>query len=223
MIQYNIKILENTPIHSKYTVISLEEFRNCYPSIVNKHNTDNFLINYLKEGYKNDSLDIDYSKWFEVLEINRNTFKVGDWVWHESEKKAFKIVDWKVDHSFQKEWLPNYVSLESTNTNVNTYKRLSTKEEIEYYDLHSFCDGQVLIGQYKSYYFNNVWKDLISIHKNITKYLQIQKEFNKVSTLKRFSSDIENTYDCKLNGLKVGCKEISHDDVLKIAKILKLI
>lgn len=220
MTQYNIKILENTPIHSKYTVISLEEFRNCYPTIVNKHNTDNFLINYIKEGYKNDNLDIDYSKWFEVLEINRNNFKVGDWVWHETGKRAFMIVHWTVDNSYQKEWRPNYVSLEAANTNVNTYKRLATKEEIEYYNLHSFCDREVLIGQHKCYYFNNVWKELTSIHTNIAKYLQIQKDFFKVSVLKQFY--IENSFNCNLNGLKVGCKEISHDDVLKIARILKL-
>lgn len=27
---------------------------------------------------------------------------------------------------------------------------------------------------------------------------------------------------CKPNGLKVGCKEIKHDDIIQIAKILKL-
>jgi len=223
MNKYNIKILKNTPTHSEHTVISIEDFRKYYPSIVNEHNTDQFLINYLKQGYKNDSLDIDYSKWFEVVEIRRNNFKVGDWVWHEKEKKAFTIVHWTVDNSFCKEWRPNYVSLEVTNTYLETYKRLATQEEIKYYDLHAFCNGQVLIGEYKCYYFNNVWKELICIHKNITKYLQYQKEFFNVNTLKQFSSEVENSFDCKPNGLKVGCKEISHDEITKIAKILNLI
>jgi len=220
--KHNIKILENTPIHSKNTIISIEDFRKYYPSIVNEYNSDEFLINYLKQGYKNDSLDIDYSKWFEVIEIKENNFKIGDWVWHEKEKKAFIIVNWTVDNSFQKEWKPNYISLDAANNCIETYKRLATKEEIEYYDLYSFCDGSVLIGQYKCYYFNNVWKELIRVHRNITKYLQFQEEFFKVFTLKQFSSEIENSFDCKPNGLKVGCKEISHDDVIKIGKILKL-
>jgi hypothetical protein len=222
MNKYNIKILENTPIHSKYTIISIEDFRKFYPTIINEHNSNEFLINYLKQGYKNDNLDIDYSKWFEVIEIKRNNFKVGDWVWHEGEKQAFTIVHWTVNNSFQKEWKPNYISLEAANNSTETYKRLATQEEIKYYNLHSFCDGHVLIGEYKCYYFNNVWKDLIGIHKNITKYLEYQKEFFSVSTLKQFSSEIENSFDCKPNGLKVGCKEVLHEEIIQIAKILKL-
>jgi hypothetical protein len=220
MNKYNIKILENTPSHSKYTVISIEDFRKFYPTIINEHNSDEFLINYLKQGYKNDNLDIDYSKWFEVIEIKRNNFKVGDWVWHEGEKQAFTVVIYKND--YQKEWKPNHASLEAVNQCPGIWKRLATKEEIQYYDLHSFCSNQILIGNYKCYYFNNVWKDLIGIHKNITKYLQYQKELFGVSTLKQFSSDIESTWDCKPNGLKVGCKEISHEEIIEIAKILKL-
>lgn len=219
---YNIKILENTPIHSKGIIISIEDFRKFYPTIVNEYNSDEFLINYLKEGYKNDNLDIDYSKWFEVIKIKTNNFKIGDWVWHENEQRAFTIVSCTLNDSFTKRWKPNYTSLEAANKYVEFYKRLATQEEIKYYDLHSFCDGEVLIGEYKCYYFNNVWKDLIGIHRNITKYLQFQKEFFKISTLKQFSSEIENSFNCKPNGLKVGCKEVLHDDVIKIAKILKL-
>lgn len=80
MKQYKIKILENTPIHNKYTQISLEDFRNCYPTIVNEYNTDKSLIHYLRKGYGNDNVDLDYSKWFEVIEINKNNFQIGNWI-----------------------------------------------------------------------------------------------------------------------------------------------
>ncbi len=220
MFQYNIKILVDTPFDRKYSILSIEEFRKKYEYLINKDNSDEFVINYLTKGYKNDYHDIDLSQFFEVVEKPINNFKVGDWVWHEGEKKAYTTVVYKND--YQKEWRPNYASIEAVNNNPNTWKRLATKDEITYYDLHSFCDGQILIGQYKCYYFVNVWKDLICIHKNITKYLEYQKKFHGVSVLKQFSSDIESTWDCKPNGLKVGCKEIKHDDIIQIAKILKL-
>ena len=220
MFQYNIKILKDTPFDKAYTILSPEAFRIKYSYLINTHNSDKFLADYLNGKYKEDHLDIELSDWFEVIETPMNNFKVGDWVWHEGVKKAYTTVDYKYD--FQKEWRPNYASIEAVNNNPNTWKRLATKDEITYYDLHSFCDGQILIGQYKCYYFVNVWKDLICIHKNITKYLEYQKEFHGVSVLKQFSSDIESTWDCKPNGLKVGCKEIKHDDIIQIAKILKL-
>jgi hypothetical protein len=220
MFQYNIKILKDTPFDKAYTILSPEAFRIKYSYLINTHNSDKFLADYLNGKYKEDHLDIELSDWFEVIETPMNNFKVGDWVWHEGEKKAYTTVVYKND--YQKEWRPNYASIEAVNNNPNTWKRLATKDEITYYDLHSFCEGQILIGQYKCYYFVNVWKDLICIHKNITKYLEYQKEFHGVSVLKQFSSDIESTWDCKPNGLKVGCKEIKHDDIIQIAKILKL-
>jgi hypothetical protein len=219
MKNYNIKILKDTPFDIANTILSPEAFRVKYSYLINTHNSDKFLAEYLNGGYLKDCLDINLSEWFEVLEI-KDTFKVGDWVWHEGEKKAFTVVIYKND--YQKEWKPNYASLEAVNQCPEIWKRLATKEEIQYYDLHSFCNRQILIGNYKCYYFNNVWKDLIGIHKNITKYLQYQKELFGVSTLKQFSSDIESTWDCKPNGLKVGCKEISHEEIIEIAKILKL-
>ena len=219
MKNYNIKILKDTPFDIANTILSPEAFRVKYSYLINTHNSDKFLAEYLNGGYLKDCLDINLSEWFEVLEI-KDIFKVGDWVWHEGEKKAFTVVIYKND--YQKEWKPNYASLEAVNQCPGIWKRLATKEEIQYYDLHSFCSNQILIGNYKCYYFNNVWKDLIGIHKNITKYLQYQKELFGVSTLKQFSSDIESTWDCKPNGLKVGCKEISHEEIIEIAKILKL-
>ena len=221
MYKYNIKILENTPIHSKNTIISIEDFRKYYPTIVNTHNTDEFLINYLKQGYKNDSLNIDYSKWFEIVEIKKNSFKVGDWVWHEKEQRAFTIVHWTVDNSFCKEWKPNYITLDAANDFTETYRRLATQKEIEYYNLHSFCNGQVLIGEYKCYYFSNIWKELRGVQGNIKHYFDCYKKHTaKISV--HYSDSIENTWLCTFNGLKVGCKIISHEEVVLIANILKI-
>jgi hypothetical protein len=222
MNKYNIRILKDTPTHPENTIISIEHFRKFYPSIISEHNTDEFLINYLKHGYKNDSLDIDYSKWFEVVEVRRNNFKVGSWVWHEILKKAFLIVNWAVDNSFQKEWRPNYISLEAANTCLEAYKRLATQEEINYYDLYYFCDGQVLIGEYKCYYFNNVWKELKGVQANIKYYFECYKKYTDKISVHCNEDSIANNWLCTFNGLKVGCKVISHEEIISIASILKI-
>jgi hypothetical protein len=224
--EVKIKILKDTPFDLAGTVLNIADFRLKYNYISTRNVTDDELVHYIKD-YKSfpalsQTKNYCISDWFEVIEIKKNNFKVGDWVWHEKEKKAFTIVHYHLTNNFQKEWRPNYISLEAANTFVEIYKRLATQEEIKYYDLHSFCDGQVLIGEYKCYYFNNVWKELIGIHKHITKYLEYQKEFSSISTLKQFSSEIENSFNCKPNGLKVGCKEILHEDIISIANILKL-
>jgi hypothetical protein len=220
MKKITIKILQDTPFDKAYTILSLETFRRKY-NLVNEHNSDEFLVNYVKDGYRSDYHDVDLSKWFEVIEQEYNNFKVGDWVWHEGEKKAFCVVT--CISTLQKEWRPNYCSFEAANSCTETYKRKADKDEIDYYDLESFCDGRILIGEYKCYYYNNVWKDLIGIHKNITTYLSVLKNLTTVSTLKQFSSDIEGNWQCALNGLKVGCFKVEHDEVLKIGKKLKLI
>jgi hypothetical protein len=215
--KYNIKILKDTPFDKKYTVLSLEAFRLKYNYLINTHNSDIFLINYLKYEYLKDNLDINLADWFEVIEI-QNKFKIGDWVWNETIKQALLVV--RDNKSI--ELKPNYCTLDAVNNNPKIYKRLATNEESEYYDLISFCNGDVLISPYKCYYFHIIWRDLIGVEKNITKYLQIQKEFNDISTFRQYSSDIDQTWSCIPNGLKIGCKEIKHSEIMQIAKILKL-
>jgi len=218
---HTIKILQDTPFDKAGVILSLNDFRDRYPYYINKDNSDEFLINYLTKGYKNDHHNIDLSQWFMIIEKKLNNFRVGDWVWHETEQKAFCVITG--GYTMQKEWKLNYCSFEAANTYVETYKRKATQKEIDYYDLVSFCDGRILVGGYKCYYHNNVWKDLIGIHKNITAYIQATKKFSEVSTLKQHSSDIETTWECKPNGLKVGCFEVKHDEVINIAKKLNLI
>lgn len=87
MFQYNIKILKDTPFDKAYTILSPEAFRIKYSYLINTHNSDKFLADYLNGKYKEDHLDIELSDWFEVIETPMNNFKVGDWVWHEGEKK----------------------------------------------------------------------------------------------------------------------------------------
>jgi hypothetical protein len=219
--EYKIKILQDTPFDQKYTVLSIEAFRLRYSYLINTHNSDNFLVSYLKEGYLVDHLDVDLSKWFEVIEIGKS-FKVGDWVWHEEEQKAFVATSYSKS-AFTVDWLPNCASIEAINKHTHLYKRLATKEEISYYKLTSFCKGKVLIGEYKCYYYHNIWKDLIGIHKNITKYLQLERMYTHISILEPATSNIQSSWSCVPNGLKVGCIEISHNDIISIAKILKLI
>jgi hypothetical protein len=213
---YNIKILQDTPFDKANTVLSIEAFRLKYTYLVNTHNSDYFVVNYIREDYKKEHLDIDLSKWFEVIEIN--SFKCGDWVWHEGLKQAFTIV---IDNYERKEFRPNYCTLSSVINNPQIYKRLATKEEIQYYDLTSFCDGSVLIGQFKCYYFNNIWKELIGVKKNVLHYLKCFKEpTEKIYVM--YNNKEERKFLCTFNGLKVGCQEITHQEVIQIAYILKI-
>lgn len=154
--------------------------------------------------------------------INKNNFQVGNWIWHETERKAFKIVERMPDESNGIYWKPNYISLEAANINVNTVKRLATAEEIDYYNLHPFCDNKVLIGQYRCYYFSNIWKELRGVNEIIVKYLQIKKQFCNLSILKSNTYEVENDFYCKPNGLKIGCMEISNDDIISMSILLNL-
>jgi hypothetical protein len=217
--KYKIKVLQDTPFHRKDAVVSLTEFKTWYP-IFGKDVFDTDIVKYVKHEFGFD-LSIDFEKWFEVIEIGER-FKVGDWVWHEDLKVAYQVV---IDntHSGTRDWKPNYATLDAVNKWHLTFKRLATKEEIDYHTLHSFCDGSVLIGAFKCYYFNNVWKELIGIHSNVSTYLNGSKQFNKVSVLVQETSEIEFSYNCNLGGLVVGCKTISHAEVVTIAKILNLI
>ena len=213
---YTIKILQNTPFDKANTILSIEEFRLKYKYLINPGNSDYFLVNYLRGDYKNYSLDVNLSEWFEVIELD--SFKCGDWVWHEGIKRAYTIV---IDSSTIKEFRPNCCTLNSVNANPQIYKRLATKEEIAYSDLDSFCDGSVLIGQYKCYYFNNVWKELTGVRENIVHYLKCFKEpTDKIKVM--YQGEEQNKWLCTFNGLKVGCQVISHEEVIQIANILKL-
>lgn len=203
-----IKVLKDTPFDKKDTLLTLEEWRERYSYIVHKQNSDEFLINYLQRGYKNDFFSSLIEGYFEVIE---NEFKVGDWVWNEK----FKIAYFVVKNSY-KGWFPNECTLAAVNENPNIYKRKATEKEIEYYHLESFCNKKVLVGQSGCYYLAAFWKELKGVKYNIEKYLQISKELGEICT-------DELSWKCNINGLKVGCIEISHADVLKIAKILKLI
>lgn len=54
-----ITVLQYTPVHKKGTKLSAKEFRESYPTIINKDNSDSFLITWLVTHY---------SEWFLVSE-----------------------------------------------------------------------------------------------------------------------------------------------------------
>lgn len=87
-----IKILKDTPFDVAGTELSIVNFRAKYGWICTSTTTNEELIKYLKEEWKLQQVQ-PYQKqigdWFQVLE---NNFKVGDWVWHESLKRAFTVV-----------------------------------------------------------------------------------------------------------------------------------
>jgi hypothetical protein len=216
--EYTIKVLKDTPFDKANTILSLKEFRERYTYIFNKDNSDQFVIDYL--NIKNKSIpDLIYLReFFELKTKDINDFKVGDWVWNEKMEEACTVV---ISGNINKEWRPNYATIDAVNRYTNAYKRLATPEEIQKYDLHSFCDGEVLIGQHKCYYFNTVWKELIGVKENILHYVdsfKISTDWIKVM----YNNSEESKWLCTLNGLKVGCKEISHQEIIQISNILKI-
>lgn len=220
MSKYKIKILKDTPFDTEKDTLSIADFRLKYGFICANGVTDNELIDYLKECKSHNSLkQTDKywpSDWFEVIE-SINNFVSGDWIWHEENKIAYTVVHYEED----KKWRPNYCSLEAANSFTDTYRRKATQEEINKFNLTSFCDGQILIGKYKNYYFNSVWKELGNVEKNITQYINSLQKFDPINVLT--NRDTETSWLCEFNGLRVGCTKISHDEVMKIAACLNLV
>jgi hypothetical protein len=216
--EYTIKVLKDTPFDKANTILSLKEFRERYTYIFNKDNSDQFIFHYLTEGYKNDYHDIPLDSFFEVIAKDINDFKVGDWIWHEKLQEACNVVE---HNTYYNKWKPNYATIDAVNGRPDIYKRLATPEEIQKYDLHSFCDGEVLIGQHKCYYFNTVWKELIGVKENILHYINYFKiSTDKIKVI--YDNEESSKWLCTLNGLKVGCKEISHQEIIQISNILKI-
>lgn len=203
-----IKILRDTPMHNADSVISFEEFRYNYGRLFESINDET--VNNYGTGTNNKLL------WFKV--IDEPQFKIGDWIWHETLQKAFNVIDWNIDTIIK----PNECTISAANTYPDVYKRHANSDEIKYYTLHLFCDDTVLIGQSECYYFDHIWKPIIKVEWNVNKYIQTLKEFRIIEVLNS-KNDVEKSYQTRLNGLKVGCKHISHEEVIQIAKILKLI
>lgn len=221
--KYKIKILKDTPFDLTDTEMSINEFRMKYGYICSNDVSDDDLIDYLEtyKSYPALSQTTRYivADWFGVVKMPENNFRVGDWVWHENLQRAFLVMI----HIVGKEWKPNYVSFEAADKFVNTYKRKATQEEIDYNDLVYYADKTVLIGQYTCYYYNNVWKELIGVSRLVNQYMQASKNLSQISSLVNTTSEIEHTYDTSLFGVKVGCTHVSHEEMILIAKQLKLI
>jgi len=222
MKQYKIKILKETPLDAEGNILTLDEWKTRYKYRFTSRISDVELIDWLKLERKTQldapSKSNVVGKWFEVIE-EKPKFIIGDWVWHEGLKRAFVAMP----HTIGKEFRPNYITIEAANSYTDVYKRLATAEEIKEYDLVAFHDSSILIGKYKSYYWNYIWHEIIGIEHNINKYIKRNEAFCKISQLCNGTTNIEQSWDCTLNGLKVGCEVISHDEVIYIAKILNLI
>ena len=213
-----IKVLKDTPFHKKDEVIDANTFGSYYNGAIIKPMKEWDIIQWLEKENKLEQENPRYGigSWFQVVEDT--SFKVGDWVWNELMKQALYIVE---GNKYGKEWYPNMCTINAVNENPEICRRKATQEEIDFYNLESFCNEKVLIGQFCCYYFHNVWKPLVGISRNISTYINTVY-FQDIGVLKQNSSETELTYNCRINGLKVGCTEISHEDILKIAKILKL-
>jgi|GEM_PF-3389849 len=208
-----IKVLKDTPFDNANTVLSTGEFRSRYSYLLSKTATVAEIITLLDPNYANPTKCTELSNWFVVLE----TFSVGSYVWHEQKQTAFIITE----KSAMPFWQPNEVSLAAVNRYHNIYKRLATKEEAEYYALHPFHDD-ILIGEHKCYYHRNTWGEITNIKSVIKLYLKQQDVYPGIGILNSDSSVKGHTWECKPNGLKIGCREIPHEEIMRIARILKL-
>ena len=215
MKNYKIKVLKDTPFHKKGIELSVTDFRQVYSYICSSSVSNEHLICYLKDYKSHPQFltpqGVCVSEWFEVVQVYEYIYRVGDWVWHKERKKAFCVMT----HLAGKDWKPNYVSFEAANQYQSIYTRKATQEEIDDNDLVLFCDKQVLIGRKQSYYYNNTWKELSMVTTTIKKYISSIKSYTDIGCQ-------ETSWECKPNGLKVGCTTISHEEILQIAKHLKL-
>jgi len=223
MISKKIKVVKTTPFDEEGTLLTIEEFRLRYGYICAVCDSDEELVDYIQTYTSHPALrqtkQFTVSEWFKVEEIPVNRFEIGDWIWHEIAKKAFIVKK----QTMGKDWNPNYVSFEAANELKETFKRKATEEEIKHYNLVEFCAKTVLIGPYKCYYWNNEWKQLSGIRLIITKYLNFSKELLNISTLTADSATINTTFVVRPSGLQVGCRLVTHSEILLIAKELCLI
>lgn len=220
---YKIKILKDTPWDVAGTELTISDFRLKYGYICTRDIPDSELIGYIKQWNSHPILSQTskycISDWFKVVEYAK--FKVGDWVWHEKLARAFVIMPHTTD---SKKFWPNYCTLEAVKENPDIYKRTATKEQRDYYSLYSF--GDILIGRSECYYYNNIWKPLTNVSNTIATYISknTNMKARKIGVVKNTGSlNLEHEYDISLNGIKVGCKIITHGEVIEMAKYLKLI
>ena len=201
-----IKILKDTPFHKANHIMVVEEFRQFYP-IIDKDNSNEFLKIFLKSNY------LEFQYWFELVEENK--YKLGDWVWHDILKKAFIVSYFKLNLD------PNEASLEAVNQYTDIWTRLATKSEIEDFTLHSFLDGRLLVGKKHCYYRNNdLWKEVVGIRKQLTYYMKVIKIFSPTSVTILDSANA-NFVPVPL-GLKIGCQQITHDEILEMVYKLNI-
>lgn len=214
--RYKIKILKDTPWDKAGTELSIGAFRLKYGYICTRDVSDEDLIHYMKDFKSHPILSqtqgVCVSEWFELIE--ECTFNVGDFVWHEVMKEALAIMPHSSD---PKKFRPNYCTLDAVKENPDSYKRLATPEEVKEWNLHSFADGTVLIGRKKSYVLIHVWVEIEIPYNVINDYMVL---VNSDCMLDVKVVKDKTTYPINFNGLKIGCKEFSHGEVARAARIL---
>lgn len=222
-----IKILKDTPFHKKDTKLTVDDFRADYNTICVSTVSNDELVEYIKDYNSHPQLTTmssrrvaegNISEWFGVVQEYDYVYRVGDWVWHEELKKAFCVLYSNSDID-RKEFKPNCVTFEAANQYASTtYKRKATQEEIDRFDLTFFCDKRILVGRTECYYYNNTWKKLTGVKENVSKYMTALNSMRPIAW--NLSHPI--SHECRLNGMKVGCINIPHEEVVKIAKELGL-
>lgn len=206
--KFNIKIKKDTPFDKIGTILSLETFKLKYNYLINTDNSDIFLAKYLKE----DNLEFKVTEWFEILESN--DFKVGDWIFHNKNKKALKIINYESSPI----WKPNNVTIGAVNQYTKTYTRLATSDEINDNTLWPFLDEKLLIGKENCYYFNYIWHKLENVTFNIRTYLN---NF-KANQFLEVAIGNNQEYLCNFSGLKIGSQVLTDTEIRFIAKILNI-
>jgi hypothetical protein len=215
MYTVNIKILKNTPFDNQGHTLSIKEFRLKYGHVVTESLSEEKLIEFLNDP------DNPYRNWFELIETRH--FGLGECIWHEKLNRAFFV-----SHMISaREWFPNEVSVEAANAYPEIYKRNATAEEYEKFKLVFFPEHNLLVGKYKCYYFDGIWKEVKNIHHNVQVYFSVYNEhlshFQEISVMREGETQNMKKYSCSLNGLKICSKRFTHDELTSIARILGII
>lgn len=211
------KITKDTPLHNKDTELTSNEFFFNYDWIVDCDIPEGEFLNEIREnikkGYK--------YPWFEMIDIEKNNFRIGDCVWHEELREALFVIHHTLD---TKHFKPNNVSLEAANDYTDFYKRHATKKEANDAQLVSYHEDRILLGKHKCYYFSNTWKEVTGVHDLLKVYLRIHYDMiNAFVEIKNPGGlDPIMAKDVILNGLKIGCLELPHDTIMQMCRQLNL-
>lgn len=211
-----IKILKDTPFDKKGTLLSIADFRLKYSYVCTKSTSDDDLVTYLRkerELYQlKGGLEV-IGQWFSV---EKETFKVGDWVWHEQNEQAYEIVEEPYSNPFS--WHPHSCTINAVEDYPGIYQRLATAEEIDRFKFLMFKERKFIVSKACCYHFNYIWNTVLTEDVIVNLKNVLSSFVNKVTHI----DGTNYHHTVAVNSIRIGCKVFTRDEILSIANYLNV-